>query len=435
MSSPNTFLIETLPSNSAHGTQPPTFYPGSRVAGFVHLHTSDVTAARAVRIQFSGFVETRVPHTVTEPANHTADPITIGDGSSSCSANPHHNCSTSPTGANTVTYTKTHTASATIFQNQTTLWGNPSTGILVAASDLSPGKHAYPFEFTVPLNVPPSFDSCENYGSIRYVLRAWVDRPFRTDFITEAPVFLQSPLDWHLAQSHLHLTSKEHEKTVCCWLWSKGNVHTTLTVPRAVFTFGETIPIHLAFENYSRRRVTHITVRLLRTESYQATQHTHVCNRILAVQRVPGIVGKREPLVQFDTAISLASAMVGITPTISNGINIKVDYALQVTAKVAKACPIQFNFPILVGLLPAGLPIAGLPSMPQMPQLDKKDAYVYTPYPQDTSTAPGSSSSMSGAPLLEQRPPGNHPYLGSEPHLQHHDAPPPMYTPVHDHQP
>ena len=39
------------------------------------------------------------------------------------------------------------------------------------------GRHEFPFTFTLPPNLPSSYESC--YGEIRYTVKAVVDRPWK----------------------------------------------------------------------------------------------------------------------------------------------------------------------------------------------------------------------------------------------------------------
>jgi len=50
---------------------------------------------------------------------------------------------------------------------------------LVVGEKLAAGHHVYPFTFTLPPNLPSSFES--HIGNVRYQLKAKIDRPWKCD--------------------------------------------------------------------------------------------------------------------------------------------------------------------------------------------------------------------------------------------------------------
>ena len=58
---------------------------------------------------------------------------------------------------------------------------------------LLPGKYVYPFEFTLPPNIPSSFES--DLGYIRYTIKGTIDRPCKFDHETKTAFTVVTPYD------------------------------------------------------------------------------------------------------------------------------------------------------------------------------------------------------------------------------------------------
>ena len=58
---------------------------------------------------------------------------------------------------------------------------------------LNPGLHQFPFQFTLPLNIPTSYEG--QFGSIRYTIRAVISRPWRFNHEKVRIFTVNNPLD------------------------------------------------------------------------------------------------------------------------------------------------------------------------------------------------------------------------------------------------
>lgn len=55
------------------------------------------------------------------------------------------------------------------------------------------GEHKFPFTCALPPNLPSSFES--DYGHVRYIVKATLDRPWRFDQETKIPFTVVAPFD------------------------------------------------------------------------------------------------------------------------------------------------------------------------------------------------------------------------------------------------
>lgn len=58
---------------------------------------------------------------------------------------------------------------------------------------LNPGVHQFPFQFTLPPNIPTSYEG--QFGSIRYTIRAVISRPWRFNHEKVRIFTVNNPLD------------------------------------------------------------------------------------------------------------------------------------------------------------------------------------------------------------------------------------------------
>lgn len=58
---------------------------------------------------------------------------------------------------------------------------------------LPSGQHNFPFQFMLPPTLPSSFE--HQYGQVRYMLKATIDKPWKFDHHTKLPFTVVSLLD------------------------------------------------------------------------------------------------------------------------------------------------------------------------------------------------------------------------------------------------
>eukprot|EP01103_Thecamoeba_quadrilineata_P010527 TRINITY_DN229_c0_g2_i1.p1 TRINITY_DN229_c0_g2~~TRINITY_DN229_c0_g2_i1.p1 ORF type:complete len:563 (+),score=74.60 TRINITY_DN229_c0_g2_i1:59-1747(+) len=134
-----------------------TYFPGEVVRGTLLLNVGTPRQVRGVRLHFLGeeYVQWQESHTTTH------------------------------TGANgqmqTTTHTVTHSDRFQFFNVEQTLFGfNKKDG---GKLDIPSNCYVWPFEFTLPQNLPPSVEDGCNY--IRYNIRGYMDIPWGRDIKVE----------------------------------------------------------------------------------------------------------------------------------------------------------------------------------------------------------------------------------------------------------
>ena len=60
-------------------------------------------------------------------------------------------------------------------------------------TSLQAGRHTFPFVYTLPPNLPSSFESY--IGSVRYMLKCKIDKPWKFDHVTKKMFTVVSILD------------------------------------------------------------------------------------------------------------------------------------------------------------------------------------------------------------------------------------------------
>ncbi|KAI9183410.1 hypothetical protein H9P43_004327 [Blastocladiella emersonii ATCC 22665] len=312
---------------------------GDQVMGYVVLHTVDALSVRGIRIQCKGTIKTHFE--VTDSSSHAHHHHSGDDNDGT-----HHHSHNHQT-RRTVSSTKSVT------DTETTVWGSREKGFLVAGSDLAPGQYTFPFAFQLPPDAPTSFES--ESGHIRYKLRAYLDRPWKSDFVTHVRFHVNARVDPTVAAGYDAMRSVEAQKTVCCWIWAQGTLHSRLACDRTVldpatFPAGTSLAARLHIDNWSSRKCKNMTVSLVRRDTFLAESHTHVHTVVVAKSVIPAAAPAKTTGHVFDVHLGVLPTLA---PSILNADIVRVEYALELHASVSWACPLKASLPVLVCPSPA----------------------------------------------------------------------------------
>ncbi|KNE57470.1 hypothetical protein AMAG_03181 [Allomyces macrogynus ATCC 38327] len=360
-----------------------TFVAGDIVRGVVFLRTTDELTVRGLRIVLKGSARARIPTTETRTAPH--------HHSAPGGYDSDHNALNS---THTETVTAWHTDKKQLVEIETTLWGNRDKGFFVAGSDLRAGQYTFPFAFQLPPTALPSFQS--EFGRIRYKLRATIDRPWKSNFVTQVGVHVTAPWDPVVRHAHECMRSVETSKTVCCWFWSKGTVSAMLRSDQTVYSPG-TGPLvaQLNIDNLSPRKCHNMTVTLVRKDTYTAQGNIKTIENTVAKVVLGDTVPKHTRNYGVNVPLAMPTEMV---PSITGLAVIKVEYILRAYIGVKSACPLKADLPVLVGQ-----PAEVLTQQAAMTATHAGKGALGDPrfvdYGQDGGAAAGASSSTAPPPL------------------------------------
>ncbi|KAH7711156.1 Protein ARRD-7 [Aphelenchoides avenae] len=131
------------------------------------------------------------------------------------------------------------------------------------------GHREFPFSFTLPTNIPPSFEG--NYGFIRYYCKATIDRPWYKFNDHAITVFGVMPrFDLNTLPDAARPMLREITKNVGVLMFKHGRVSASVTVPKTGFVPGEAMPVSFAISNTSSKEVKCLEVKLVEHVTYIA---------------------------------------------------------------------------------------------------------------------------------------------------------------------
>ncbi|KAL6437106.1 hypothetical protein ACFW04_005004 [Cataglyphis niger] len=125
------------------------------------------------------------------------------------------------------------------------------------------GFHKYPFNFSLPYNIPCSFEHAN--GHIRYTTKAIIDRPWRFDHECKIAFTVVASYDLNAhSQQCLGINDETNENfySFCCF--NIGSIKTHIKIPTTGFVPGQSIDTMINLNNNSSVNVSKISVKLER---------------------------------------------------------------------------------------------------------------------------------------------------------------------------
>ncbi|XP_045216784.2 arrestin domain-containing protein 3-like isoform X3 [Mercenaria mercenaria] len=226
------------------------YYAGQNVEGFVTVDLNDSMKMRGVKLEFTG--SARV---------HWTEQHSTGSGKTRR------------------TETRHYSATERYFNFEFLLFG-PGTGSTL----LQPGHHTFPFTYTLPLNLPSSYES--GIGNVRYQLKAKIDKPWKFDHKTKRMFTVISMLDLNQQPSAAAAVQGQNSKNLCCLCCKSGPISAVFHIDRAGYVPGDTIYLNAEISNNSSRRMCASRVKLIMVTSYHATTKSRtVFNCVASLSR------------------------------------------------------------------------------------------------------------------------------------------------------
>uniref|UniRef100_A0A914PSW6 Arrestin C-terminal-like domain-containing protein n=1 Tax=Panagrolaimus davidi TaxID=227884 RepID=A0A914PSW6_9BILA len=203
------------------------FYANSEVNGIVCLKTEKPLKARKIHVSINGRAKAKFHH---QRGKHT-----------------YHYSSTQ-----------------FYIQEEFILWECKN-----GSNKIPAGNYQFPFKFKIPINAPKNIT--EEYGNIRYFIKANINVPWSFDksVILEFSVFpfIDLNVDSRLAEPVINYLEKSGA-------FSSKAVKITLKMPKMGYVCGETISIHVSIENESKSEIKSVESGIYATYIFTATDES-----------------------------------------------------------------------------------------------------------------------------------------------------------------
>ena len=241
-----------------------------------------------------------------------------------------------------------HSETRDLVKEEITLFGDPPLDTAALLSDsiaglfasghyhrLEPGKHRYPFSFTLPENLPGDYEAGANRSKIRYLLKGYLDIPMKIDIEQTIPLTIHETR----VQSAAQPVSVVDEKS----LFEAGtSVKIKADLEKNTYLPGENVDCHLLVENNSGKPVHAITIALQKVETLhaQSASTTHIEEVLNTKQEANIPTGKTSDLnVQFAIPDNLY-------PTIVTSRLVQVEYRIVVGLEIPWASGLDIPWAI-----------------------------------------------------------------------------------------
>ncbi|XP_019630859.1 PREDICTED: arrestin domain-containing protein 1-like isoform X1 [Branchiostoma belcheri] len=284
---------------------PPVYHPGEVVGGEVKLELNQSMKLKAIKVIFQG------------QASVEWDELTWTD---------------MPKMAGTEVYleeTKTIFSAAGAFSKS--LLGP-------LGSSLKKGAHSFPFECTLPTDVPPTFKG--EFGTIKYKVQGVIERPWnKSNYVSQTQFAVQDVCDPSTDRGYRtpSVASKDKQTTRYCGLVSRS-VELEARTDRGVYGPGDQVQLTVHIRNQCGCRITHTKATLTRDIIYRGKLKRKGSRKLQKKQVADVVVSTRgrgvdrrqnmqwtEPLaIPIDTPVTLKNSKL-----------ISVDYELKVSAKAS----------------------------------------------------------------------------------------------------
>ncbi|CAG9821143.1 unnamed protein product [Phaedon cochleariae] len=187
---------------------------------------------------------------------------------------------------------------------------------LVGKSTLSCGRYEYPFTFTLPRDLPTTYNG--NYGHIRYYVKANIDIPFAFDYRDEISFTLVSLIDFNEIIHHLQLNpvNYEDEKNLCCCCCAGDPITMNVQLQKEAFVLGELAKIKVDFTNMSNTTLDGLELRMNMTIESKATSPKSNNKRdteMVAFISDTGLGAHGQKIYDFDLLIPMSTVLPNFT--------------------------------------------------------------------------------------------------------------------------
>lgn len=268
-------------------------------------------------------------------------------------------------------YTEHYNAEIEYFFKRQVLFGTDNSD---TREVLSEGHHEFLFNFQLPSGgISTSFEG--KYGSVRYWLKAEMEKPWSFNHKTKKAFTVISPIDINRTE-YLMPVENSVEKTLCCWCCTSGPITLYARTDRKGYCPGESIAITADFENHSSRTIIpHATLHQTQTFLAGGKSRSRRCKFTI----VTGLAIQPGRTANWDAQLLKIPA---VSPSIINCCLIRVDYAVRITLQIPGAYNLSVDLPVVIGTVPLRTRPPHYRNInPQLPEISGSNETRVTFYP------------------------------------------------------
>lgn len=212
---------------------------------------------------------------------------------------------------------------------------------------LLPAGKIFSFQFGFELPPPGRLVSSYKgkFGSVRYYIRAMLQRPSLQVLQCEREFEVEEPLDINQPDLLAPAAASKHKKVTCMFI-PDGQVSISAQIERKGFCEGEDISINAKFENTCSRIVIP-KAAIIAKHSYVADGHAKVLQQKLCAVRGNHIISGMCDMWQGKTI-----RVPKLRPTLLGCDLIKVDYALKIYLHIPGSEKLILELPLVIGTVP-----------------------------------------------------------------------------------
>ncbi|AYP74181.1 putative thioredoxin binding protein [Fowlpox virus] len=204
-----------------------------------------------------------------------------------------------------------------------------------------PGIHEYGFSFELPSTLPASsFES--KYGSVRYYIKAELDRPLSLPMIVKKQLTVFENIDINTPSLVLHQYDSV-KKTVHHWICKSGTISLSVNIGKKGYVPNEAIQIVAEIENYSSRTIIPIA-NLYQIQTFHARGKIKKVKQLIISSR-----GKQLLPRNIEVWNNKYLKIPQVSPSILCCDIIHLEYMLVVYVDIPGATNLSLNFPIIIG--------------------------------------------------------------------------------------
>nr|CAD7205264.1 unnamed protein product [Timema douglasi] len=144
---------------------------------------------------------------------------------------------------------------------------------------LPAGDHSFLFTFSIPSNLPSSFEGA--FGYIRYTIKASLDRPWKFNQDTKVAFTVLAYRDLNNYPQLKTPLILGNTKTICCWCCQSAPMAITARVPFTGIVPGQDVPLIVELDNPTNVDITSVQCYLMQESIFYARGKSRVETRKL----------------------------------------------------------------------------------------------------------------------------------------------------------